>query len=116
MVRWGHLIEKEYFAYEKVFPAARGCLSFGLAVSVVFGEEAPITQQREFRTLSAGDVIHIRHDDAKRVLILTGVDREEDAYTACELKLNGKVKWDVWGPISGLVDAMGFTTVYSRWK
>ena len=63
-----------------------------------------------------GDVIHIRYEEVERVLILTGVDREEDAYTACELVRNGKVDWDEWGPLSGLVDARGFTTVYSRWK
>ena len=99
------------------FGAARSCLSFGLAVSdFVFGEEAPITQHREFRSLSVGDVVHIHYEDVERVLILTGVDREEDTYTACELKLNRKVKWDEWGSLSGLVDALGFTTVYSRWK
>lgn len=95
----------------------QGCLSFGLAVSdFVFGEETPITQHRNFRTLSAGDVLHIRFDSLERVLILTSVDREEDTYTACELEKNGKVDWDEWGPLSGLVDAMGFTTVYSRQK
>lgn len=95
----------------------QGCLSFGLAVSdFVFGEETPITQHRNFRTLSAGDVLHIRFDSVERVLILTSVDREEDTYTACELEKNGKVDWDEWGPLSGLVDAMGFTTVYSRQK
>ena len=93
----------------------QGCLSFGLAVSdFVFGEEAPITQHRNFRALSVGDVLHIRFDSVERVLILTGVDREEDTYTACELEKNGKVDWDEWGPLSGLVDIMGFTTVYSR--
>ena len=50
------------------------------------------------------------------MLILTSVDREEDAYTACELEKNGKVDWDEWGPLSGLVDATGFTTIYSRQK
>jgi len=98
------------------FNIAHGCVSFGLAVSdFVFGEEAPITQHQDFRSLSVGDMILIRGGGVERVLILTGVDREEDNYTACELELNGKVKWDAWGPISGLVDAFGFTTVYSRW-
>lgn len=93
----------------------KGCLSFGLAVSdFVFGEESALTRHRDFRSLSAGDVIHIKGGDAERVLILTGVDREEDRYTACELERNGKVKWDQWGPLSGLVDAAGFTEVYSR--
>ena len=50
----------------------------------------------------------------ERSLIITGLDREGDLYTACELVEDGKVKWDSWGPISGLVDAMGFTTVYKR--
>ena len=93
----------------------QGCLSFGLAVSdFVFGEEAPVTQHRNFRSLAVGDVIHIRGGEAERVLILTAVDREEDAYAACSLEKNGKVEWDEWGPLSGLVDAAGFTTVYSR--
>lgn len=99
------------------FGPTQGCLAFGLAVSdFVFGEEAPITQHQEFRSLAVGDVIHIRYEEVERVLILTGVDWEEDAYTACELVRNGKVDWDEWGPLSGLVDARGFTTVYSRWK
>lgn len=93
----------------------QGCLSFGMAVSdFVFGEESPVTQHRNFRSLAVGDVIHIRGGEAERVLILTSVDREEDAYTACALEKNGKVTWEEWGPLSGLVDAFGFTTVYSR--
>ena len=97
------------------FGPVQGCLSFGLAVSdFVFGEEAPVTQHRNFRSLAVGDVIHIRGGEAERVLILTAVDREEDAYAACSLEKNGKVEWDEWGPLSGLVDAAGFTTVYSR--
>lgn len=92
-----------------------GCLSFGMAVSdFLFGEGLPVTQHRNFRALSVGDVIHIKSDDVERVLILTNVDYEKDTYTACELKKNGKVKWSGWGPISGLVDSFGFTTVYSR--
>ena len=99
------------------FGPASGCLSFGLAVSdFVFGEETPLTQHRNLRTLSVGDMLHIKGGGADRVIILTGLDREEDSYTACELEAHGKVKWDQWGPISGLVDADGFTTVYSRWK
>lgn len=54
-------------------------------------------------------------EGTERILILTGVDYEKDAYTACGLKRNGKVKWSDWGPISGLVDGSGFTTVYKRW-
>ena len=97
------------------FGPVQGCLSFGLAVSdFVFGEEAPVTQHRNFRSLAVGDVIHIRGGEAERVLILTAVDREEDAYAACSLEKNGKLEWDEWGPLSGLVDAAGFTTVYSR--
>lgn len=95
----------------------QGCLAFGLAVSdFVFGEDAPIAQYREIPALSAGDVLHIRGGDVERVLILTGVDREEDAYTACELEKNGKVNWGGWGSLSGLIDISGFTMVYSRWK
>lgn len=97
------------------FSTVRGCLSFGLAVSdFVFGEETALTQYREIPTLSVGDVVHIRGGDVERSLIITGLDREGDLYTACELVEDGKVKWDSWGPISGLVDAMGFTTVYKR--
>ena len=90
------------------FSIVRGCLSFGLAVSdFVFGEEAGLTQYRDIPELAVGDVLHIRGGDVERVLILTGLDREEDSYTACELELNGKVKWDAWGPISGLIDVKG---------
>lgn len=112
---WSDTMRYDYRAPQ--FSPTHGCLSFGLAVSdFVFGEEAPVTQHRNFRTLSAGDVLHIRFDSVERVLILTSVDREEDAYTACELEKNGKVDWDEWGPLSGLVDATGFTTIYSRQK
>lgn len=97
------------------FSPVKGCLSFGLAVSdFVFGEDAPLTQYREIPTLAVGDVIHIRFQEVERVLIVTGLDKEEGNYTACELERNGKVKWDAWGPISGLVDAKGFTLVYRR--
>lgn len=93
-----------------------GCLSFGMAVSdFLFGEGAPVTQKWEGFTLAVGDMIHIKAKDAGRVLTLTGVDYGKDTYTACELKKNGKVKWSDWGPISGLVDGFGFTTVYKRW-
>lgn len=112
---WSDTMRYDYRAPQ--FSPTHGCLSFGLAVSdFVFGEEAPVTQHRNFRTLSVGDVLHIRFDSVERVLILTSVDREEDAYTACELEKNGKVDWDEWGPLSGLVDATGFTTIYSRQK
>lgn len=97
------------------FSITRGCLSFGLAVSdFVFGEETSLTQYRDIPELAVGDMLHIRGGSVERVLILTNVDREEDSYTACELELNGKVKWDVWGPISGLIDVKGFTVVYRR--
>jgi len=97
------------------FGDARGCLSFGLAVSdFLFGEEAPYTQSQNIRSLSVGDVVHIRHGGAERVLILTGVDREEDAYTACELRRGRKIDWSEWGPLSGLIGAQGITTVYTR--
>lgn len=97
------------------FSITRGCLSFGLAVSdFVFGEETSLTQYRDIPELAVGDVLHIRGGSVERVLILTDVNREEDSYTACELELNGKVKWDTWGPISGLIDVKGFTVVYRR--
>lgn len=96
--------------------AAEGCLSFGMAVSdFVFGEQAPVTQRWEGFILRVGDMIHIKAEGTERVLILTGVDYEKDAYTACGLKRNGKVKWSDGGPVSGLVDGFGFTTVYKRW-
>ena len=44
------------------------------------------------------------------------LDREEGTYTACELEKNGKVDWGQWGPLSGLVDAEDFTTVFRRWR
>lgn len=112
---WSTTVRFDY--RPRLFSPVKGCLSFGLAVSdFVFGEDAPLTQYRELPTLAVGDVIHIRFQEMERVLILTGLDQEEDTYTACELVQNEKVKWDTWGPISGLVDARGFTTVYRRWK
>lgn len=112
---WTSTLRYDYMAPS--LGPTKGCLSFGMAVSdFLFGEEAPVTQHREFRTLAVGDVIHIQGGGTERVLILTGVDPEKDNYTACELKDGGKVKWSEWGPISGLVDKFGFTTVYSRWK
>lgn len=110
---WSDTVRYDYRPQR--FSIARGCLSFGLAVSdFVFGEETSLTQYREIPTLAVGDVVHIRGGGVERVLILTGLDREEDSYTACELEMNGKVKWDSWGPISGLIDIKGFTTVYRR--
>lgn len=92
----------------------RGCLSFGMAVSdFLFGEERPLTQNRNFRNLKVGDMIHIKSEAAERVLILTSVDRENDAYTACELIDGDKVNWSGWGPLSEFVDS-AMTTVYSR--
>ena len=112
---WSETVRYDY--RPRQFSPVKGCLSFGLAVSdFVFGEEAPLTQYRELPTLRVGDVLHIRGGDAERVLVLTGIDREEDCYTACELERNGKVKWDSWGPLSGLVNVTGFTMVYSRWR
>lgn len=112
---WSETVRYDYRSLQ--FSPVKGCMSFGLAVSdFVFGEEAPLTQFREIPTLRVGDVVHIRGGDVERVLILTGIDREEDSYTACELERNGKVKWDSWGPLSGLIDVRGFTLVYSRWR
>ena len=99
------------------FSPAHGPLSFALAVTdFVFGEESPVVQRRGLRDLSVGDAVYIRYEEVERVLILTGVDREEGTYTACELERNGKVNWGQWGPLSGLIDAADFTTVYRRQK
>lgn len=105
------------FDYKSIrYSPARGCMAFGMAVSdYVFGEEAPLTILRDYRRLEVGDIVSVTGGGAERVLILTEVDYDEDAYTACELKLNGKVKWSEWGPISGLIDKPGVTTVYRRW-
>lgn len=110
---WSGTVRYDYRA--PGFGSARGCLSFGLAVSdFLFGEETPYTQSQDIRSLSVGDVVHIRHGSAERVLILTGVDREEDTYTACELRSGRKVDWSEWGPLSGLISAASITTVYTR--
>lgn len=96
---------------------ARGCLAFGMAVSdYVFGEEAPLIIPRTLRNLAVGDMVYIKGVESERVLILTGVDYEEDHYTACALERNGKVSWSDWGPLSGLIDKAGVTTVYRRWQ
>ncbi len=96
---------------------ARGCLAFGMAVSdFVFGEEAPLLIPRTLRSLAVGDMVYIKGVESDRVLILTGVDYEEDHYTACSLERNGKVSWSDWGPLSGLIDKAGVTTVYRRWE
>ncbi len=34
--------------------------------------------------------------------------------SVCGLERNGKVKRDVWGPLSGLADALDSTAMYSR--
>jgi hypothetical protein len=92
-------------------------MAFGMAVSdFVFGEEAPLLSIQLFRRLEVGDVVSITGAGVERVLILTEVDYDEDLYTACELELNGKVKWSQWGPISGLIDKMGVTMVIRRWQ
>lgn len=110
---WSGTVRYDY--RPRQFSPVKGCLSFGLAVSdFVFGEETSLTQYREIPTLAVGDVVHIMGGSVERVLILTEVDQEEDLYTACELELDGKVKWDAWGPISGLIDVRGFTLVYRR--
>lgn len=112
---WSDTVRYDYRAPQ--FSPTHGCLAFGLAVSdFVFGEETPVTQHRRLPDLAVGDVVYIRFDNVERVLILTGVDREEGTYTACELEKNGKVDWGQWGPLSGLVDAGDFTTVFRRWR
>lgn len=112
---WSDTVRYDYRAPQ--FSPTHGCLAFGLAVSdFVFGEETPVTQYRQLPDLAVGDVVYIRFENVERVLVLTGVDREEGTYTACELEKNGKVDWGQWGPLSGLVDAGDFTTVFRRWK
>ncbi|MCI8818289.1 MAG: S-layer homology domain-containing protein [Oscillibacter sp.] len=108
----------ERYDYKSLRAApARGCLAFGMAVSdYVFGEEAPLIVPRTLRNLAVGDMIYIKGVESERVLILTGVDYEEDHYTACALERNGKVSWSDWGPLSGLIDKAGVTTVYRRWQ
>ena len=94
---------------------AKGCMSFGMAVSdYVFGEETPLTTLRDFRQVEAGDLVYVTGANEERVMILTSVDHEQDYYTACELKVNEKVRWSHWGPISGLIDKAGVTTVFRR--
>ena len=108
----------ERYDYKSLRAApARGCLAFGMAVSdFVFGEEAPLIVPRNLRSLAVGDMVYIKGVKSDRVLILTGVDYEEDHYTACSLERNGKVSWSDWGPLSGLIDKAGVTTVYRRWQ
>ncbi|MEY8389385.1 S-layer homology domain-containing protein [Oscillospiraceae bacterium 38-13] len=108
----------ERYDYKSLkYSPARGCMAFGMAVSdFVFGEEAPLLSIQLFRRLEVGDVVSITGAGVERVLILTEVDYDEDLYTACELELNGKVKWSQWGPISGLIDKMGVTMVIRRWQ
>ena len=93
----------------------KGCLAFGMAVSdYIFGEERPLTQNRNFRNLAVGDMIYIKTESVERALITTSVDRENDAYTACELiSGDNKVNWSGWGPLSEFVDG-SITTIYSR--
>lgn len=107
----------ERYDYKSIrYSPAKGCMSFGMAVSdYVFGEEAPLKTLRHFRLLEAGDVVYITGTEVERVLIILEANHEEDFYTACELKLNEKIKWTQWGPISGLIDKAGVTTVYRRW-
>ena len=105
------------FDYKSPLGPVKGPMSFAVAATdFVFGEEAPMAALRTFRSLSVGDVLHIRGGGLERVLILTSVDYENDNYTACELELNGKVDWTEWGPISGLIDSPYFTTAYRRWE
>lgn len=91
------------------------CLSFGLAVSdFLFGEDANITQHRDFRRLKAGDVVDIRTEAVHRVLVITGVDEETGAYTACDLQMNKKLDWSEWGNLKDFIDA-SISCIYSRY-
>lgn len=95
--------------------SGKGCLAFGMAVSdYLFGEDAPITMNREFKRLAAGDMIHIKAGGAERVLILTGVDQEAGTYTACELVSGEKINWSAEGTMTEFIDKP-VTNVYSRW-
>lgn len=92
----------------------KGVLAFGMAVSdYVFGEEAPLTQHRDFRTLTAGDVVYIKTNTVERVLVLTAIDREKERYQACELVEGQNVYWSGWGPMWEFMDNSS-TVVYSR--
>lgn len=92
----------------------KGVLAFGMAVSdYVFGEEAPLTQHRDFRTLTAGDVVYIKTSTVERVLVITAVDREKERYQACELVEGQNVYWSGWGPMWEFMDNSS-TIVYSR--
>lgn len=111
---WSGTMRYDYKSLK--YSPARGCMAFGMAVSdFVFGEEAPLNVVRDFRSLAVGDVLSITGAGVERVLILTSVDYDEDLYSACELKYNGRVKWSQWGPLSGLIDKAGVTTVFRRW-
>ena len=95
--------------------SGKGCLAFGMAVSdYLFGEDAPITMNRDFKRLAAGDMIHIKAGGAERVLILTGVDQEAGTYTACELVSGEKINWSAEGTMTEFIDKP-VTNVYSRW-
>ena len=112
---WSGTERYDYMALK--YGPARGCMAFGMAVTdFVFGEEAPLLGIQTHRRLEVGDLISITGAGVERVLILTEVDYEEDYYAACELKANGKVKWNQWGPLSGLIDKMGVTAVFRRWE
>lgn len=92
----------------------KGVLAFGMAVSdYVFGEETPLTQHRDFRTLAAGDVVYIKNSTVERVLVMTAVDREKERYKACELVEGQTVYWSGWGPMWEFIDN-STTIVYSR--
>lgn len=91
------------------------CLAFGLAVSdFLFGEDASITQHRNFRQLKAGDVVDIRTEAVQRVLVITSVDAETGDYTACDLQLNKKLDWSEWGNLKDFIDA-SISCIYSRY-
>ncbi len=90
-----------------------GCLAFGMAVSdYLFGEDAEVKQYWTWRTLKAGDLIHIKSGDSERIVILTSVDPESKDYTACEFRAQGKLRWTRWGNLSEFIDDK-LTTVYS---
>lgn len=91
-----------------------GCLSFGLAVSdFLFGEDAGITQHRNFQKLKAGDVVTVDTPSVYRVLVILSVD-EDGGYTACSLQRDGKMDWSEWGSLKDFVDRP-ISCIYSRY-
>lgn len=109
---WNSNLQYNYLS--PTMGGGKGVLAFGMAVSdYLFGEESPVTQHRDFRKLTVGDVIYIKTNTVERVLILTAIDQEKERYKACELVEGEPVYWSSWGPMWEFMDNSS-TTVYSR--